>query len=142
MTDAYTVNADVTEVSLDVATGVLDLKSTTNTVEVTPVDTVVTFGVMGPSGPAGPTGDAGPEGPMGPRGHPGPEGPQGDLTYYEHTQAMLATEWIVFHQLGRHPAVSVEDAVGNQMQASVYYTSMDELRITFASSVTGKVYCV
>ena len=61
---------------------------------------------------------------------------------YIHTQSMMATTWTVVHNLGKHPAVSVEDAVGNVLYGSIVYTSDSALTITFHNAITGRANCV
>lgn len=61
--------------------------------------------------------------------------------HYVHTQSALSMAWTVEHDLGRHPAVHVEDAVGNVIHGSVQHLDDSVLVIEFAISITGTAVC-
>lgn len=75
----------------------------------------------------------------GPQGPPGPAGAAQD---YEHVQSAAATEWIVNHNLGVEPSVSVLSSGGAEIEASVLHVSVNQTRIYFASAQAGRVRCV
>lgn len=68
-------------------------------------------------------------------------GEGGTASFYEHYQSVLATDWVVVHNLGRRPSVSSRDAVENVMYGSVHHDSANQLTIHFKTSCTGKAYC-
>jgi len=81
---------------------------------------------------------------QGPQGPPGPAGGStgGAATRYVHTQSVPAKTWVVTHNLGCHPAVDCEDAVGNVILGAVRYLDMNNLTVDFHMFITGIVNCV
>jgi hypothetical protein len=61
--------------------------------------------------------------------------------FYRHSQPLMSSLWTVVHNLGRHPSVSAEDAVGNVMHGGVEYVSDDTLTISFSNAITGFANC-
>ncbi len=72
---------------------------------------------------------------MGMRGAPG----EGDK-HYQHDQDVPADEWIIEHNLGKRPAVTVVDSGGTEWQVEVQHVSDDVCRIYFDNAFTGKAY--
>lgn len=69
----------------------------------------------------------------------GPPGTGGGApTRYVHTQALLASTWTVTHNLGAHPAVSLEDAAGSVIYGSIKYLDDNTLTVSFRSTCTGR----
>lgn len=60
---------------------------------------------------------------------------------YHHVQAVPATVWTVTHNLGRHPAVSVLDSAGSQVEVAVSHTSLNQVVLTLAYAVSGTADC-
>jgi hypothetical protein len=58
---------------------------------------------------------------------------------YEHYQTVLSDTWTVTHGLGRYPIVRV--FIGNQevQPASITFTSLDIVTITFTTQQVGQV---
>jgi len=68
----------------------------------------------------------------------------GDITY-THNQSSTSDTWVITHDLGRFPSVTVIDSGGNVLTAAVTYNSENQLTITFLSNgsalaTTGKAY--
>ena len=51
-----------------------------------------------------------------------------------------ATSWVVEHNLGYRPAVTLVDADDNLILSDVHYDSENQLTVSFLSPQTGKVY--
>lgn len=96
--------------------------------------------VVEESGKPGKQGDPGQPGPPGGPGPPGPPGPSGDL-HYVHNQILLSKVWFVPHNLGKHPAVTVEDGGGTHIYGTVHHIDNDSLTITFSVNATGRANC-
>jgi len=64
----------------------------------------------------------------------------GSSTGYVHNQATAATTWIVTHNLGYYPNVTVLDTVGNTVEGDITHLSVTQLRIIFSAAITGKAY--
>jgi hypothetical protein len=60
---------------------------------------------------------------------------------YEHVQTDASDEWIVIHNLGKYPSVSIRDADGYETHAGIKHTSKNSLIIHFANAETGIAVC-
>lgn len=72
------------------------------------------------------------------RGPPGAPG-AGDFT---HVQSVAATEWIVNHNKGLRPNVSIRSVGGVEVDAQVVHMTDNQLRIFFNSAFSGTVRCI
>lgn len=68
----------------------------------------------------------------------------GSITYI-HVQSSSSDTWVVTHNLGRFPSVTVIDTGNTIVRGSVTYNSENQLTITFFSggsalATTGKAY--
>lgn len=61
--------------------------------------------------------------------------------YYRHTQVLASAEWIVNHDMGKHPAVTITDDSGKQIDAVITYTSNTSLTVNFSAARTGYAEC-
>ena len=61
--------------------------------------------------------------------------------HYTHTQNTSASVWIVNHNLGKNPAVSIVDTGGNEVIGDVLYININSLTLTFSAPFSGKAYC-
>jgi hypothetical protein len=113
---------------------------TTDTIQVADATTehIIIIEEGGPPGKPGNPGDPGEPGPPGPPGPPG----GGGATTYIHDQVLLSAMWLVVHDLGKHPAVSVEDGGGSTIIGSIQYLDNNRLTITFRNAITGRANCV
>ena len=69
---------------------------------------------------------------------------QADLanaSQFRHVQAVPATIWVVNHNLGRHPAVSVLDSAGTLVEGAVVHETFNRLVITFSLAFSGEANC-
>jgi hypothetical protein len=132
VTGPYEPSADVVDIATERTVAILDASGQTI---VAPSDTsvdVVSVGVPGPTGPLGPTGSTGPT---------GPQGPSGALSgTYEHDQAVPSETWIVNHNLGYRPNVTVTDTLGRTVWGDVQHTSANQVVIEFSAAFSGKAY--
>ena len=62
------------------------------------------------------------------------------LDTYVHDQATSSDTWVVEHNLGRYPSVTVVDSAGTQFIVQVEYNSKNKLTIYMNGSTTGKAY--
>lgn len=68
----------------------------------------------------------------------------GNITY-THTQSSVSDTWVVTHNLGRFPSVTVVDSGDTVVFGTVVYNSSNQLTITFfvggsPSAFSGKAY--
>jgi len=59
---------------------------------------------------------------------------------YIHDQGVAALQWVVTHNLGRRPSITVVDSAGNVMQGHRFYVNDNIVIITFNFAVLGKAY--
>jgi hypothetical protein len=83
-------------------------------------------------------GQRGPTGATGPKGDTGPQGPSGQSFTY--TPADARTTWIISHNLGFNPNVTVSDSVGTEYFGQISYTNSNSLTLTFSQAVYGTAY--
>ncbi len=82
------------------------------------------------------------QGPPGPRGFTGAPGvsPAGADLHATHVQASAADLWLVAHNLGKRPSVTVVDSAGDPVEGMVSYTDSSNLTITFSAAFSGEAY--
>lgn len=56
------------------------------------------------------------------------------------TQGTAAASWVVAHNLGKRPSVSVVDTGDNEVTGEVLHTDNNNLTINFGAPFTGKAY--
>lgn len=59
---------------------------------------------------------------------------------YIHTQSSASNVWNVTHGLNKYPSVSIIDSGNNLVVGDVEYISLDEVKLTFNASFSGKAY--
>ena len=115
---------------------------------------VVNVSASGPRGPRGVQGTTGSQGASGVQGIAGasigttedvPEGTTNlyfttDRVAYTHTQGVASATWIVNHNLGFYPNLTVQDSAGTIYEGEISYTNSDSLTVTFSSAFSGKAY--
>lgn len=79
----------------------------------------------------------------GPQGARGPQGAQGlpGGTGFVLDQVAPSATWLIQHNLGRYPAVTIIDSAGNLVLTDVFYSDLNTAVLTFASPTTGKAVC-
>jgi len=82
----------------------------------------------------------GPPGPPGPEGPPGPPGESALAETYTFTQLSPSDSWVIAHNLGRYPSVSVVDSGDSTVIPNVTYYDADHIIVAFGSPTSGKAY--
>src|SRR4051794_35319013 len=59
---------------------------------------------------------------------------------YVFTQGSPSASWTITHNLGYYPAVTVVDSSGNEVEGSVQYLSINQVRVTFSAAFSGSAY--
>lgn len=75
----------------------------------------------------------------GKEGPPGPPG-TGDGGTYVHDQSIASNEWIIVHNMGYFPSVSVVDSSGAWCIGEVNYVDSSKITVRFAGEFSGKAY--
>lgn len=65
----------------------------------------------------------------------------GSATSYLHVQNVASDTWVVNHQLGKYPAVTIMDSSGGEVIAHIVHNSTDQLTITASAAFSGKASC-
>ncbi len=60
---------------------------------------------------------------------------------YVHIQLAQSNIWVVSHQLGKYPSVSIVNDAGFKIYGSVEYIDTSIIEITFSEPVSGKAFC-
>lgn len=87
---------------------------------------VISDGAIGPPGAKGDKGD---------QGIPGMSG-----VSYIHEQAIADVAWIILHNLGRFPSVTVIDSAGDEVEGTVRYDSANQITLIFSAPFGGKAF--
>lgn len=75
---------------------------------------------------------AGAQGPAGATG-------SGDLNFI-YAQAIPSATWVIVHNLGKHPSVTVVDSAGTWVIGDVHYDSINQCTLTFVGGFSGFAY--
>jgi hypothetical protein len=62
------------------------------------------------------------------------------MAAYIFTQSSPAVSWVIPHNLGKHPSVTVVDTGDSVIIPSVHYDSINQITATFGSATSGKAY--
>lgn len=63
----------------------------------------------------------------------------GDLSY-THNQSSASNSWVITHNLGKKPSVTIQDSAGTDVHGEVEYNSDQKLTITFSSAFSGTAF--
>lgn len=63
----------------------------------------------------------------------------GDLSY-THIQNMPATQWVITHNLGKHPSVTVVDSAGSVVEGEIQHDSLNQVTLTFSALFGGSAF--
>lgn len=75
-------------------------------------------------------------GPMGPMG---PQGPSGDLSY-THNQLSASNTWVINHNLGKYPAITLRDSAGSEFDARVQHVNNNQAIAHLSYAVSGTAH--
>ena len=75
----------------------------------------------------------------GPKGDKGDPGTDSDK-HYNHTQSIPDNIWVISHNLGKYPAVSVIDSSGSEVEGEILHTDSNTVIVTFAAAFSGKAF--
>lgn len=70
----------------------------------------------------------------------GPPGPRGMPFLFR--QVSESAEWLIAHNLGHYPLVSVSDSAGSVLLAQVNNIDVNNLTVSFNLPITGTASCV
>ena len=59
---------------------------------------------------------------------------------YDHTQGSASDTWVINHNLGFKPNVTVVDSAGTIYEGEIMYTNTNSLTVSFSASFSGRAY--
>jgi len=60
--------------------------------------------------------------------------------HFTYNQLSPSSEWIIEHNLRKHPSVTVVDSGGNVVVGDVQHITENKLKVTFSSAFSGTAY--
>lgn len=75
----------------------------------------------------------------GPRGEKGEKGDGGDLNYV-HYQSTPSEKWLINHNLGKYPSVSIVNSAGSVVVGDVVILDENNVEVSFSGSFSGIAY--
>jgi hypothetical protein len=76
------------------------------------------------------------------QGPPGPPGENGIGSTFTHTQSVASAEWIINHNLGYRPSVTLYSTGGAEIEGEVVHLSNNQARAYFSAPVAGSARCI
>lgn len=70
-----------------------------------------------------------------------PVGGSGSDSTYLHVQNVPLAQWVVLHNLGKYPSVTVLDSAGNDVVGDIFHNSVTSCTLTFGSAFAGRASC-
>ncbi len=64
----------------------------------------------------------------------------GDDLHFAFTQNVASDLWMIQHNLGKYPSVSVADSAGTEVVGDVQYIDKNKLSVAFTAPFSGKAY--
>lgn len=59
---------------------------------------------------------------------------------YTHNQNAVSNSWVINHNLGFRPNVTVQDSAGTTYEGEIHHTSANSLTVSFSAAFSGKAY--
>lgn len=60
--------------------------------------------------------------------------------HYTHNQETASAKWVVKHNLGKNPAVTIVDSAGTEVIGDVIHNDINTVTISFTAAFSGKAY--
>lgn len=60
---------------------------------------------------------------------------------YVHNQGIASSIWLITHNMGKFPAVTIVDSAENQVIGDIEYIDQNRVMVTFTGAFKGKAYC-
>lgn len=86
-------------------------------------------------------GGKGGKGDKGDKGDQGDQGIPGSGTFqFDYSQLLPSDTWVIVHNLGAAPNVTITDSSGSQVEGEVTYDSPNQVTVRFASAFSGTAH--
>lgn len=63
-----------------------------------------------------------------------------DLVSFEHSQGAANASWVITHNLGFYPSVTIIDSGGNLVEGELTHNSKNQLTIDLSIAISGTAY--
>ncbi len=63
-----------------------------------------------------------------------------NISTYTHVQTEASSIWIICHNLGKFPSITIIDSDGDQVEGDVSRVNMDVIKLTFSIPIIGTAY--
>jgi hypothetical protein len=63
-----------------------------------------------------------------------------DRVAYVHTQGVPSSAWVIPHNLGFFPNLTVQDSSGTIYEGEITHTNSGSLTVSFSATFSGKAY--
>ena len=60
--------------------------------------------------------------------------------HFTYVQSFASDEWVIEHNLQKHPSVTIVDSAGTVVIGDVLYLSVNKLVVSFSAPFSGKAY--
>lgn len=64
-----------------------------------------------------------------------------DDKHYTHIQNSAVTSWVVNHNLGKIPAITVLDSAGTEVEGQIVHNSVNQSVLSFTTAFAGEAHC-
>lgn len=61
-------------------------------------------------------------------------------TTYVHTQGATSSSWVISHNMGKNPSVTVVDSSGSVVEGSITFNNLNTLTIVFSAAFQGSAF--
>lgn len=62
--------------------------------------------------------------------------------YFYDRNSIVASAWIINHNLNKYPQVTLIDDDGNEIEADIFYGTLNQVTVTFAQPTSGKAVLI
>lgn len=59
---------------------------------------------------------------------------------FVYTQSVPSDTWVINHNLGKHPTVTVTDSAGTLVMGSIAFNSLNQITVSFSAAFSGVAY--
>lgn len=59
---------------------------------------------------------------------------------YTHIQNTPSDTWVILHNMGKRPSVSIVDTAEDEVEAEIKYDTNNQITITFSAAMSGKAF--
>lgn len=73
-------------------------------------------------------------------GQPGDTLPGTGDSSYRHDQSPAAVEWVIDHNLGKWPSVTIIDSAGDEVEGEVNFVNQNRVIATFSAAFSGSAF--